>query len=109
MQISNGNNSFNIYNRKFHFTVEKEINQSCQSTKFVILNFFRIYLYSNDRNNTVNALYNISNFNYTELTPLGKVRQNKPLGLVSYSTVFQSSKSKTRENIPFKSIQINIF
>ena len=43
--------------------------------------------YSNDRNTTVNVWYNISDFHYTKLTPHGKVRQNKPLGLISYSTV----------------------
>ena len=43
MQISNGHNSFNICNRKFHFTVEKEINQSCQLTKFIILDFSKLF------------------------------------------------------------------
>ena len=42
--------------------------------------------YCNDRNNTVNAWYNISDFHYTELTPLGKVRQNKPLRLISVNS-----------------------
>ena len=47
-------------------------------------------LYSNDRDDTVNVWYNISDLHYTELTPLVKVWQNKPLALISYCTVLCS-------------------
>ena len=62
-------------------------------TKFVILDFpeifyseyqYRRYIHFDDKNNT-------SDFHYTELTRLGKVRQNKPLGIISYSTVSNNS------------------
>ena len=70
-------------------TVEYVINLRCKLTKFLTLDFSEIFYfrkantegqYSNDRNNS-------SNFQFTEVTPLEKVWQNKPLRLISYSTV----------------------
>ena len=40
---------------------------------------------------TVNVWYNMSDFHYTELTPLGKVWQKEPLILISYSTISEQN------------------
>ena len=81
-----------IYIHTHIHNVEKEINPRCKYTEFVILDFSEISyskepILSHNSNNTVNVRHNISDFHYTELTPLGKVPQNKSLGLISYSTV----------------------
>ena len=61
----------------------------CKLTEFMILVFSELF-YSENSILNVNILLlrdNTSDFHYTELTPLGKVWQNKPLELISYSTV----------------------
>ena len=45
--------------------------------------------------NTLNDPNNTSDFHYIKLTPLGKVRKNKPLRLIFYFTVFIGSKDQT--------------
>ena len=50
-------------------------------------NFFFFYLKANIEGKCSNDKNNTSDFHYTELTPLGKVWQNKTLRLISYSTV----------------------
>ena len=62
-------------------------------TKFMILDFYDIFYSENpilkvkvDILITGIRTYDI---NYTEMTPLGKVWQNKPLGLISYSRVYK--------------------
>ena len=72
------------------YSVEYEINPRCKLTEFVILDFFELF-YSEKPILKVNILMiGIIHLTlHTEMTPLRKVCQNKPLVLISYYTVWE--------------------
>ena len=75
---------YTIYYETMGNQSEVQINQICHFGFFWDVLFLKTNIegwYSIDRNNTC-----VSDFHYTELTPLGKVLQNKPLGLIFFST-----------------------